>query len=78
MTPVEKVQEAERQLVAVISGQSEEVSCPFCGLTSRSPQPLCCDHLAFMADSIMNRQQVGLQLEIAHEAMDRMARSSRN
>ena len=74
MTSREKVIEAERRLRAVISGCTDSIVCPFCGLQSHPPLPLCCYNLAELANAILDHVELKEKFKVIERVMDRLSK----
>ncbi len=72
MNARDKVLEAERRIRAVIDGQTDQIVCPFCGLTSEPPQPLCCNYLAELVNAIVEHVEIKDRMEVCEHVIDRL------
>ena len=72
MTSIEKVRFAEQQVIAVATGRSDRIDCPFCcATTTRQQMLLCCEAMADLTDVVLDRIDIGDSLSIAQEAVGR-------
>jgi hypothetical protein len=78
MTAVEKVKEAERQILGVIRGQCNVVQCPFCGLESEAGQVLCCEQMADMVEIVLDTAEAKAMFEHVEQVMDRWQKAGLN
>lgn len=74
-TSIEKVEEFERQVLAIRDGQSASIDCPFCGLHTDFGQVICCENAADCADLIVNHLEFKQYAEVAERAMDKAQRN---
>ena len=75
MTSEEKVEEFERQVLAIRDGQSTSLDCPFCHLHTEFGQVICCEHAADCASAIVNHLESKGALEVLEQVMDKAQRN---
>jgi hypothetical protein len=77
LTPEQKVQYVERQIVLAQRGEVEMICCPYCGIACMvGAESLCCDLLGQAVHAVLFKFETTSQLQMAAQIAENVDKTS--
>lgn len=67
----EKLEFLAMQVVAVRAGKGDQITCPYCGITSTPEMPVCCPAYGKAMDAVLERFEAADKIAFVDRVMDR-------